>query len=163
MSYMRENINKKILVGSIIAVAILISVSFTSVIVYNIFKSDVKESPPFTIRTNRAIDEESNDFYCQNVNRCNVAKTEKLLTILEIYIKLILSRYTHNLEVTEKCQEILDLINSDGLRDIFCDFLMRIGICIEKLGKKVQDCRFIYFMLELMMIPIVILWNTYCD
>jgi len=153
----------KKLVGSIIAVAVLISVSFTSVVGYNIVKSDVKASSIFNIRTNRTIDEESKDCDCQDVNRGNLAKAENLLTILELYVKLILSRYRHNPELAEKCQEILDVINSDGLGNIFCYVLMKIGICIEKLGQKVQDCRFIYFMLGLTMIPIVLLWNMYCD
>lgn len=52
---------------------------------------------------------------------------------------------------------------SDGLRDKFCDILMRIGINIEELGKKVKPFGFVFFLLELIMIPIVILWNMYCD
>jgi len=155
--------NKKILIGSIIAVAILIGVSFTSVVGYNSVDSNVKASPISTVRTSRTIDGESKDCNCQDVSRDNLAKAEKLLARLEVYINLILSRYRHISEVAEKCQEILDIINSDGVRDIFCYVLMRIGIRIEELGKKVQDCRFIYFMLELIMIPIVILWNMYCD
>jgi len=156
-------IYKKILVGSIIVVAVLIGVPSTSVVGYNIVKSDVKASLLFTIGTNRAIDEESKDCYCRNVYRNNLAKAEKLLTILKIYIKLILYRYNNKQKTTEKCQEILDIINSECVRNIFCYVLMRMGICIETLGEKVQDRRFIYFMLELTMIPIVILWNKHCD
>ncbi|UCD13670.1 MAG: hypothetical protein JSW60_08950, partial [Thermoplasmatales archaeon] len=44
---------------SIIAVAILIGVSFTSVVGYSGVKSNVKASPLFTVRTKRAIEEES--------------------------------------------------------------------------------------------------------
>ncbi len=51
--------NKKILIGSIIAVAILIGVSFTSVVGYRSGASDVKASPLFNIRSSRAIDEEN--------------------------------------------------------------------------------------------------------
>ncbi len=50
----------KILVGSIIAIVILVGVSFTSVVGYSIVKSTTgKESPLFDIRANRAIGEES--------------------------------------------------------------------------------------------------------
>jgi len=49
--------NKKILLGSILSVAILILVSFTSVLGYNSVDSDVKASPLFNIRSSRAIDE----------------------------------------------------------------------------------------------------------
>ena len=61
--------NKKILIGSIIAVAILIGVSFTSVVGYNSVTSDVKASPLFTIRTSRAIDRESKDLTCDYVGK----------------------------------------------------------------------------------------------
>ena len=45
--------NKKILFGSIIALCILIGVTFTSVVGYRSVAFDVKESPLFTIRTKR--------------------------------------------------------------------------------------------------------------
>ncbi|UCF13425.1 MAG: hypothetical protein JSW06_03990 [Thermoplasmatales archaeon] len=48
--------NKKILIGSIIGVTILIGVSFTSVVSYGSIKSaSVLNSPLFDVRTNRAI------------------------------------------------------------------------------------------------------------
>jgi len=51
--------NKKILIGSIIAVVLLTLVSFSSVVGYSSVKSDSKiVSPLFGIRTNRAIDKE---------------------------------------------------------------------------------------------------------
>jgi hypothetical protein len=58
---------KNLLIGSIISVAILILVSFTSVVGYRSITSDVKASPLFTIRSNRAIDEDSRDFSCEYV------------------------------------------------------------------------------------------------
>ena len=63
--------NKKILMGSIIAVAILILVSFTGVVGYQTTKSSTiaKASPLFTVRSSRAIDEESEDFTCDYVGK----------------------------------------------------------------------------------------------
>jgi len=61
--------NKKILIGSIIAVAILIGVSFTSVVGYISVESNVKVSPLFNIRTSRAIDEESKDITCDYIGK----------------------------------------------------------------------------------------------
>ncbi|UCF12306.1 MAG: hypothetical protein JSW06_09735 [Thermoplasmatales archaeon] len=56
---------KKIIIGSIIAVVILISVSFTGVVGYSSVKSNSrKASPLFSVRTNRAIGEESKDIAC---------------------------------------------------------------------------------------------------
>ncbi|UCD14590.1 MAG: hypothetical protein JSW60_04005 [Thermoplasmatales archaeon] len=60
---------KKILIGSIIAVAVLICVSFTSVVGFQSVKSNVKASPRFTVRTKRAIDEESKDLTCDYVGK----------------------------------------------------------------------------------------------
>ena len=53
--------NKKILIGSIIAVVILVLVSFTGVVGYQTTKSSTisKASPLFSVRSKRAIYEES--------------------------------------------------------------------------------------------------------
>ena len=61
--------NKKILIGSIIALCILIGVSFTSVVGYRSVDSDVKASPLFNIRCSRAIDEEDEGFRCEYVGK----------------------------------------------------------------------------------------------
>jgi hypothetical protein len=63
--------NNKILTGVIIAVAILILVSFTSVVGYNSVESDVKVSPLFNIRSSRAIQKDSEDFSCDYVGKGN--------------------------------------------------------------------------------------------
>ena len=61
--------NNKILIGSIIAVAILILVSFTSVVGYNSVESDVKSSPLFNIRSSRAVDKEGKGFTTDYVGK----------------------------------------------------------------------------------------------
>ena len=63
--------NNKILMGSIIAVAILVLVSFTGVVGYQTTKLSTiaKASPLFTVRSSRAIDEESKDFTCDYVGK----------------------------------------------------------------------------------------------
>ncbi|UCF12212.1 MAG: hypothetical protein JSW06_09245 [Thermoplasmatales archaeon] len=57
---------KKILIGSIGAVIILVLVSFTGVVGYQTTKSSTiaKASPLFKVRTNRAIGEESKELTC---------------------------------------------------------------------------------------------------
>ena len=64
-------IMNKILIGSIIAVVILVLVSFTGVVGYQSTKSSTiaKASPLFTVRSSRAIDEESKDFTCDYVGK----------------------------------------------------------------------------------------------
>jgi len=63
--------NKKILIGSIIAVVILVLVSFTGVVGYQTTKSSTiaKASPLFTVRSSRAIDEESEDLSCDYIGK----------------------------------------------------------------------------------------------
>ena len=64
--------NKKIIISSIIAVAILIGISFTSVVGYSSVRSTTgKESPLFNIRTNSAIGEESKILTSNYVGRGN--------------------------------------------------------------------------------------------
>jgi len=52
---------KKILIGSIMAIAILIGISFTSAVGYKSVESNVNNSPLFNIRINRAKGEETKD------------------------------------------------------------------------------------------------------
>ncbi|UCD13577.1 MAG: hypothetical protein JSW60_08480 [Thermoplasmatales archaeon] len=89
--------NKKLLVGSIIAVAVLIGISFTSVVGYSSVKSNVKASPLFTIRTQRAIDEESKDLTCDYVGKgeeCFLSipkrdnKTELIIKVIDALRKM---------------------------------------------------------------------------
>ncbi len=61
--------NDKILIGSIIAVAVLIGISFTSVVGYNSVDSNVKASPLFTVRSSRVIDKESEDLTCDYIGK----------------------------------------------------------------------------------------------
>jgi hypothetical protein len=61
--------NKKILIGVIISIIVLVGVSFTSVVGYGSVASDVNESPLFNIRSSRAIDEESGDLSCEYVGK----------------------------------------------------------------------------------------------
>jgi len=61
--------NNKILIGSIIAVVILVLVSFTGVVGYQTTKSSTiaRASPLFSVRSKRAIDEETEDLTCDYV------------------------------------------------------------------------------------------------
>jgi len=62
--------NKKILIGSIIAVVILVLVSFTGVVGYQTTKSTIaRASPLFSVRSSRAIDEESRDLTCDYIGK----------------------------------------------------------------------------------------------
>ena len=66
------------------------------------------------------VDEDCN---CKPINDIQVVRIERLLDRLENRINFILLRYGHLPEVAEKCEEVLGVINSDGLLDIICDFI----------------------------------------
>jgi len=88
--------NKKILIGSIIAVAILVLVSFTGVVGYQTTKSSTiaKASPLFTVRSSRAIDEESKDFTCDYVgkgedNFLSIPKRDDKIVLVQRFIDIM--------------------------------------------------------------------------
>jgi len=64
---------KKILIGSIIAVIILTLVSFTSVVGFQKVRTSVRESPLFSIRAKRAIDEEQKITTCDYLGKGRVS------------------------------------------------------------------------------------------
>ena len=62
--------DKRILiVGSICAVAILIGVSFTSVVGYSAVRTKMLESPLYNIRTNRAIENSEDVTTCDFIGK----------------------------------------------------------------------------------------------
>ncbi|UCF12879.1 MAG: hypothetical protein JSW06_01145 [Thermoplasmatales archaeon] len=65
---------KKILIGSIVPVVILVLVLFTGVVGYQTSKSSTiaKASPLFKIRTNRAVDRENKVLNCRYVGKGNL-------------------------------------------------------------------------------------------
>ncbi len=109
--------DKKILIGSIIAVAILIGVSFTSVVGYQRIKTDVKISPLFNIRTSRAIDGESEELTCKYIDKGNTLPFPK------------------RDDRTIFTQKFIDIINKmdNGIFDRFIDFL------INHKGKRIKE------------------------
>jgi len=87
-------LNNKILIGSIIATAILIGVSFTSVVGYRSVESDVKASLLFYIRSSRAIDEESEELSCAYVGKGDesnllIPKRDDENNLFQNYIEII--------------------------------------------------------------------------
>ena len=88
--------NNKILLGSIIAVIILVLVSFTGVVGYQTTKSSTiaRASPLFKVRTNRAIDKESKDLTCDYVGKgrqtlINFPKQDDRIALIQKFIERI--------------------------------------------------------------------------
>ncbi len=107
--------DKKILIGSIIAVAILILVSFTGVVGYQTTKSSTiaRASPLFTVRSSRAIDEESKDLTCDYVG-----KGEEN----EIHLPERNGR-TESVDIIINCIKMMDEKSFDMLVDLIIRYL----------------------------------------
>ena len=96
--------NKKILIGSIIAVVILVLVSFTGVVGYQTTKSSTiaRASPLFTARSTRAIDEESKDLTCDYVGKGE----ESILSI---------PKRNDRIEMVQKVIDIISRMDDKGI------------------------------------------------
>ena len=84
--------NNKILMGSIIAVSLLIGVSFTSVVGYNSVDSDVKISPLFNIRSSRAINQCGKGFTTDYIGKGNtfwIPRYDSKNTLIQKFIESV--------------------------------------------------------------------------
>jgi hypothetical protein len=59
--------NELLICGSAIAVVVLVLASFSPVVGYNSVESSAKDSPLFRVRTNKAIDKQSDRFICKYI------------------------------------------------------------------------------------------------
>jgi len=77
------------------------------------------------------------DCGCQGVNRVDLLRVKLLLIRLEVFTNILLTNFGHIPELTEKCEEILDIIHSN--RGLFNEFICAIvaalfvlvGVCIQ--------------------------------
>ena len=61
--------NKLLTIGSIIAVVVLVLAGLSPVVGFDSVRSSVKDSPLFSIRSNRAIQKDSNKLMCNYVGK----------------------------------------------------------------------------------------------
>jgi hypothetical protein len=166
--------SKKILIGSIIAICILIGVSFTSVVGYNSVESDVKASPLFNIRTNRAIDEESGDLRCEYVGRGeeinllipNRDDNRELLQEIFNRISKMNDKELNMLKSKINQLRIIEGVNTDNPEIIKPHLIQNedkktfeewctLGICFT-FGYKLFSCLYVFLTL-IIMIPLLII------
>lgn len=108
--------NKKILIGSIIAVVILVLVSFTSVVGYSSVKSDSKVlSPLFGIRTNKANNKKKNAITCDFINKGKAIKL--LFPKRPEKVKLVVNFIDYMNRLNEKSLDRVSDIFYNGLHD----------------------------------------------
>ena len=111
--------NKKILIASVFATLMLL-VPMTSVVGV----SDVNE-----------------DCGCEVVNRYDLFRVKLLLVRLKVVTNILLLRFGNIPEVAEKCEEILDIINSNRQWDfpIICAILEPIWNQWVSMAEIIQD------------------------
>ena len=115
---------KRILVGSIIAVVILVLVSFTGVVGYQTTKSSTiaKASPLFSVRSKRAIDKESKDLTCDYVGKgeesvLSIPKRDDRIEMVQKFIDSISKMDDISFNIFKKT--IVHHINQDDtMRDV---------------------------------------------
>jgi len=114
--------NKKIPIGSLVAVVILILVSFTGVVGYQTTQSSTiaKASPLFTIRSSRAIEEESKDFTCDYVGKgeeivLSIPKRDNINALLQKVMNRI--RKMDDNEMKRLNDNIINYIQRDSNTD----------------------------------------------
>lgn len=118
--------NKKTLIGSIIAITVLIGVSFSSVIGYRSVKSNVITSPLFNIRTNRAIDKQNVDLKYQYVGKDND-------------INLIIPDRNYNIERIQKSIGFIQSMNDETFNKFLNLVINRIQTNNEFKDVKIDD------------------------
>ena len=89
----------------------------------------------------KTADVEGDCFDCRPVNRVALLKVKLLLMKLETITNVILSRFGHTPEVAEKCEEVLDIINSNRVLDypFICVVLLSILFPVMFIMVIIQD------------------------
>ena len=100
------------------------------------------------------------DCNCNPINDLQVVRIERLLNRLESRINFILLRYGHIPKVEEKCEEVLELINSDGLWDIICDAINGIIIFMVELREKLPYT--LWVIINIPLLFLAVFWIMYC-
>ncbi len=181
--------NKKILIGSIIAVVILILVSFTSVVGYNRIESDKKISPLFNIRSKRAIKENYQGFTCEYVGkgeeiRISIPKIDNKIAIIQEVIERIskmddesydrfISLVINFIKKNNKFEEIDEIKVVNALNQVRCKQEVDTPISLRNWDECTNDvpctiggwhfgCHLYWFLWLIIVIPYLYLRNFLC-
>ena len=105
---------------------------------------------------------EAEDCNCNpTINDSQIVRIERLLNRFESRINFILLRYGYIPEVAEKCEEMLNIINSWEPFDIICEILTLIMIGLEHMLIIFQgDLRILIVMFHLLYISPI--WFIFC-
>ena len=156
---------KKILIGSILAVVILVLVSFTGAVGYQTTESSAiaRASPLFTVRANRAIGEESKDCNCIKISLYNQIMVYKLLERLQFIINIIKLRLSNNPNIVKRCSEVTDIINSSEFGGIFCDTLYGIITILMTIALILRfSSKLLYFIIGTIAQNLHVIYDIFC-
>ena len=93
------------------------------------------------VSTNVVSDVDEDCFECQPMSRVDLLKVKLLLIRIEAITDVIVSRFGHIPEIQEKCEEVLDIINSDihWNFSVICAFIDTIYTSIYNIFKIAFD------------------------
>ena len=107
---------RKILIGSILVVTVLILVTFTTVVGYDSQTLEIKDSPLFNIRTSRATENDCNILSCEYIGKetssfIGMPKRNYNATVIQMAIRLI-----RNMDESEFNEFVSSLQNRNYLQ-----------------------------------------------
>jgi len=162
--------NKKILIGSIIAITILIGVSFTSVVGYRSVASDVKVSPLFNIRSSRAIGIENKNLNCKYASKGitlvfpkrddTVVMIQKVVDSIREMDDKTFERFVISLINNARRDKRFNDIQPDEIRETFnilrnSDKLIPIFDADITFGQRIEG--FLGWILKLLLLPFILI------
>ncbi len=99
------------------------------------------------------------DCSCEKVCIKDLIKLERLVNSLKVYVHLILLGNPYKSEITNNCQNILDILNSDDFWEDFCDV---VGNLITYLQNLINYYGGIFKLLTPLFKALLSIWMFFC-
>jgi hypothetical protein len=156
-------INKKILICCIIAVALIVGVSFTSVVGFQSVESNFESSPLLILRSERVIDKESKDCNCLAISENIQIIIYKLLARLQFIFNIISLKSGNNPDINKEFSKISNIIKSNDVGDIFCDTLYNIVYTLITIAWKLRfSFLLLYFIIGTIAQNLHVIYDIFC-
>ena len=99
------------------------------------------------------------DSSCERIGNKDLIKLEQLVNSLKVYIHLFLFVNPNKSEITNNCQNILDILNSDNFWEDFCDV---VGNLITYLQNLINYYGGIFKLLTPVFTALLSIWMLFC-
>ncbi len=99
------------------------------------------------------------DCDCEEVSNKYLNKLEQLLNSLKVYVHLFLFGNRYNSEITNNCQNILDILNSNDFWEDFCD---TVGNLVTYLQNLINYYGGIFKLLTPLFKTLLSIWMIFC-